>query len=172
MKANKKNIQEVYSDIPYTWEHEGNVYQGYNHFTELHYKHGWRDVVVPEIDTTTHRMGDEFVLINDKVTKEVFAYTDAELLAIQKSKVPYSVKNIQLRKALIQIGIFPSTITAAIYNLPQSTNEEKVTRELMINLWEFEDDMRRESKEIISFGANFKLFEKELNELFILASTL
>jgi hypothetical protein len=98
--------------------------------------------------------------------------TDEELKAIEKSKVPFSVKNIQLRKALIQFGIMPSTITKALNNLPSETEKEKITRELMINLWEYEDEMRRASPDIIGFGANFKLFENELDKLFILASTL
>ena len=46
MKANIENIQKTYSEIPGTWEFEGVTYQGYEHFTDLHFAHGWRDVVI------------------------------------------------------------------------------------------------------------------------------
>jgi hypothetical protein len=172
MKSNLQNIQKFYSEIPSVWVYDNVPYQGYEHFTELHYEHGWRDVKLPEFNSQTHKLSDVFVLLDDVVTKEVIELTDEELKAIEKSKVPFSVKNIQLRKALIQFGIMPSTITAALYNLPNETEKEKITRELMINLWEYEDEMRRASPDIIGFGANFGLFEKELDNLFILASTL
>ena len=172
MKANLINIQKTYPQIPTIWVYDEVPYQGYEHFKELHFKHGWRDVKLPEFNTETHKLSDDFVLIEDVVTKEVIELTDEELKAIEKSKVPFSVKNIQLRKALIQFGIMPSTITKALNNLPSETEKEKITRELMINLWEYEDEMRRTSPDIIGFGANFKLFENELDKLFILASTL
>lgn len=172
MKANISNIQKFYPTIPSTWEFEGVPYQGYEHFTELHFEHGWRDVVIPEFDQKTHKLSNELILIDDVITKEVIELSEEEIKAIEKSKVPFSVSNIQLRKALIQIGIMPSSITAMLYELPNEDQEDKIKRELMINLWEYEDEMRRGSFDIISFGANFNLFEKELDNLFILAHTL
>ena len=171
MKANILNIQKTYSEIPGTWEFEGVTYQGYEHFTDLHFAHGWRDVVIPTI-TETQKLSNDFILVDDIVTKEVIEITADELQAIEDAKIPSSVSNIQIRKALIKFGIMPSSITTMLYALPKKTQEEKVKRELLINMWEYEDEMFRNSPDIISFGASFGLYSEKLNQLFTLANTL
>ena len=171
MKANILNIQKTYSEIPGTWEFEGVTYQGYEHFTDLHFAHGWRDVVIPTI-TETQKLSNDFILVGDIVTKEVIEITADELQAIEDAKIPSSVSNIQIRKALIKFGIMPSSISAMLYALPKKTQEEKVKRELLINMWEYENEMYRNSPDIISFGAGFGLDLEKLNRLFTLANTL
>ena len=165
MKANILNIQKTYSEIPGTWEFEGVTYQGYEHFTDLHFAHGWRDVVIPTI-TETQKLSNDFILVGDIVTKEVIEITADELQAIEDAKIPSSVSNIQIRKALIKFGIMPSSISAMLYALPKKTQEEKVKRELLINMWEYENEMYRNSPDIISFGAGFGLDLEKLNRLF------
>ena len=171
MKANILNIQKTYSEIPGTWEFEGVTYQGYEHFTDLHFAHGWRDVVIPTI-TETQKLSNDFILVDDIVTKEVIELNGLELQAIEDAKIPSSVSNIQIRKALIKFGIMPSSITAMLYALPQKTQEEKIKKELLINMWEYEDEMFRKSPDIISFGARLGIDSEKLNKLFILANTL
>ena len=171
MKANILNIQKTYSEIPGTWEFEGVTYQGYEHFTDLHFAHGWRDVVIPTI-TETQKLSNDFILVDDIVTKEVIELNGLELQAIEDAKIPSSVSNIQIRKALIKFGIMPSSISAMLYALPKKTQEEKVKRELLINMWEYENEMYRNSPDIISFGAGFGLDLEKLNRLFTLANTL
>ena len=171
MKANILNIQKTYSEIPRTWEFEGVTYQGYEHFTDLHFAHGWRDVVIPTI-TETQKLSNDFILVDDIVTKEVIELNGLELQAIEDAKIPSSVSNIQIRKALIKFGIMPSSITTMLYALPKKTQEEKIKKELLINMWEYEDEMFRNSPDIISFGAGFGLDSEKLNKLFTLANTL
>ena len=171
MKANILNIQKTYSEIPGTWEFEGVTYQGYEHFTDLHFAHGWRDVVIPTI-TETQKLSNDFILVDDIVTKEVVELTAEELQAIEYAKIPSSVSNIQIRKALIKFGIMPSSITAMLYALPKKTQEEKIKKELLITMWEYEDKMFRNSPDIISIGANLGIDSEKLNKLFTLANTL
>ena len=171
MKANILNIQKTYSEIPGTWEFEGVTYQGYEHFTDLHFAHGWRDVVIPTI-TETQKLSNDFILVGDIVTKEVIEITADELQDIEDAKVPFSVTNIQIRKALIQFGIMPSSITTMLYALPEKTQKEKIKRELLINMWEYENEMYRNSPDIISFGARLGVDSEKLNQLFTLANTL
>ena len=171
MKANILNIQKTYSEIPTTWEFEGVTYQGYEHFTDLHFAHGWRDVVIPTI-TEAQKLSNDFILVDDIVTKEVIELNGLELQDIEDAKVPFSVTNIQIRKALIKFGIMPSSISAMLYALPKRTQEEKVKRELLINMWEYEDEMFRKSPDIISFGVGLGVDSEKLNQLFILANTL
>lgn len=172
MKANIENIQKIYSEIPRTWEFDGKTFQGYQHFEHLHFEHGWRDVVLPAFNAETHKLSNEYILVNDIVTKEVIELTAEEIQAIEDAKIPFSVSNIQIRKALIKFGIMPSSISAVLYALPDKTQEEKVKRELLINMWEYENEMRRNSPDIISFGASLGLDSEKLNQLFILANTL
>ena len=171
MKANISNIQKTYSEIPTTWEFEGVTFQGYEHFTDLHFAHGWRDVVIPTI-TETQKLSNDFILVDDIVTKEVIELTAEELQAIEDAKIPSSVSNIQIRKALIKFGIMPSSITTTLYALPQKTQKEKIKKELLITMWEYEDKMFRNSPDIISFGASLGLDSEKLNHLFTLANTL
>ena len=86
MKANILNIQKTYSEIPGTWEFEGVTYQGYEHFTDLHFAHGWRNVVIPTI-TETQKLSNDFILVDDIVTKEVIELNELELQAIEDAKV-------------------------------------------------------------------------------------
>ena len=171
MKANILNIQKTYSEIPRTWEFEGVTYQGYEHFTDLYFAHGWRDVVIPTI-TETQKLSNDFIFVDDIVTKEVIELNGLELQAIEDAKIPSSVSNIQIRKALIKFGIMPSSITTMLYALPQETQEEKIKKELLINMWEYENEMFRNSPDIISFGADLGLDSEKLNQLFTLANTL
>ena len=171
MKANILNIQKTYSEIPGTWEFEGVTYQGYEHFTDLHFAHGWREWVMPTI-TETQKLSDDFILVHDVVTKEIVELTAEELQAIEDAKIPSSVSNIQIRKALIKFGIMPSSITTMLYALPQETQKEKIKKELLINMWEYENEMFRNSPDIISFGADLGIDSEKLNKLFILANTL
>lgn len=98
--------------------------------------------------------------------------TKEEINNQNKPQVPYSVSNIQLRKALIKFSIMPSDISVMLQSLPKDTQYQKVKRELLINMWEYETEMRRESADIISFGSSLGLNSDKLDNLFILASTL
>ena len=59
-----------------------------------------------------------------------------------------------------------------LYALPEKTQKEKVKRELLINMWEYENEMFRNSPYIISFGKSLGVDSEKLNQLFILANTL
>ena len=98
--------------------------------------------------------------------------TPEEINKIKKPQVPFSVSNIQLRKALIKINIMPSDIGIMLESLPKDTQYQKVKRELLINMWDYEIEMRRESADIIAFGSSLGLDSEKLDNLFILANTL
>ena len=66
MVANLQDIQNIYGRIPDEFTIGGERFDNYTKFTELHYKHGWREVVEPIGEV----VNDVWVLINDKVTKE------------------------------------------------------------------------------------------------------
>ena len=84
MIANLENIQIVYNEIPNSWIVDGVQTDNYKK-SEEHYLHGWREVVIPTI-THLQRLGSEYILVNDIVTKEVIDFTDEEIEAVKLNK--------------------------------------------------------------------------------------
>lgn len=103
MIANLENIQKLYTEIPNTWTVEGiridNYSQHYDHFA-----HGWREVVIPTI-TEYQRLGNEFILVDDIITKEVIDFTAEEIEAYNRSLIPKEISRmkfkIQIRRSTI-----------------------------------------------------------------------
>ena len=166
MKANILNIQKTYSEIPGTWEFEGVPYQGYEHFTDLHFAHGWRDVVIPTI-TETQKLSNDFILVDDIVTKEVVELSEEELQAIEDAKVPIQVKNMKFRLALIKSGIMPSSIDTAINQMPEGAMKENI-----FTLWNFADYLERNDVSLNYMAGQFNISQEQLDNLFILSDTL
>ena len=79
MVANTENIQKLYAEIPNTWTVDGVRIDNYSQSND-HFLHGWREVVIPTI-TECQRLGDEFILVNDIITKEVIDFTTEEIEA-------------------------------------------------------------------------------------------
>lgn len=84
MIANLENIQKIYLEIPDTYVVDGKEIHNYSQSTD-HYEHGWREVVIPTI-TEYQRLGNEFILVNDIVTKEVIDFTAEEIQALNLQK--------------------------------------------------------------------------------------
>ena len=166
MKANISNIQKTYSEIPRTWEFEGVTYQGYEHFTDLHFVHGWRDVVIPTI-TEFQKLSDSYILVNDIVTKEVIALTVEEIAEANKQIVPIQVKNMKFRLALIKSGIMPSSIDTAITQMPEGAMKENI-----FTLWNFADYLERNDASLNYMAGQFNITHEQLDNLFILSDTL
>ena len=166
MKANISNIQKTYSEIPGTWEFEGVTYQGYEHFTDLHFAQGWRDVVIPTI-TETQKLSNDFILVDDIVTKEVVELSEEEIAEANKSKVPIQVKNMKFRLALIKSGIMPSSIDTAINQMPEGAMKENT-----FTLWNFADYLERIDASLNYMAGQFNISQEQLDNLFILSDTI
>src|SRR5690606_12589707 len=84
MKVNINTNPLVPQQLPstYTVEIEGVEYtvENYPALTHLHYEHGWRDLVTPEIDHTTEKLGSLYYdEENDVCTYEVLEKTVEEI---------------------------------------------------------------------------------------------
>ena len=79
MIANLENIQIVYNEIPNTWIVDGVRIDNYKQ-SEEHFEHGWREVVIPTI-TNLQRLGNDYILVGDIITKEVIDFTLEEKTA-------------------------------------------------------------------------------------------
>ena len=93
--------------------------------------------------------------------------TSEEIEAINKAKVPKSVKNMKLRLALIQSGISISSIDAAIQAI-----EDTTVRESIQTMWEYAEYYERENTQLIAMAASLGITDEQLDQLFILAETL
>ena len=78
----------------------------------MHFEHGWRDVVIPTI-TETQKLSNDFILVDDIVTKEVIELNGLELQAIEDAKIPSSVSNIQSNTLSNSSNIYNNTLSGS-----------------------------------------------------------
>ena len=133
MIANLENIQIVYNEIPNTWIVDGIRTDTYKQ-SEEHFKHGWREVVIPTI-TNHQRLSDEYVLIGDIVTKEVIDFTTEEIQALNLQKAMQidleykdritKLLNIPMQKVICEeLDSIPLDILAEKERLKTECNEK------------------------------------------------
>lgn len=84
MVGNINNLEVVYNEIPNTFIVDGVRIDNYKKCEE-HFAHGWREVVIPTI-TNYQRLGNEWIVLNDVITKEVIDFTIDEIKALQLNK--------------------------------------------------------------------------------------
>ena len=93
MIANLENIQLIYNDYPNTFVVDGVRIDNYKQSND-HFLHGWREVVIPEI-THLQRLGSEYILVSDIVTKEVIDFTAEEIEAYNRSLIPQAISRMK-----------------------------------------------------------------------------
>lgn len=108
MKTNiNENPIKAYSQIPTIW----NGGNGYQYATEQHYEDGWRDIVIPEFNDKTEKLGELYYDEGEDVgTYPVIAKTqqeiEAEVIAQAQSAQAEALKAIQDSKLLSEIQEF------------------------------------------------------------------
>lgn len=153
MKVNI-NIQPlVAQQLPntYTVEIEGVEYtvENYPALTHLHYQHGWRDLVTPEIDHATEKLGElYFDEANDVVTYEVIEKTQQEieaevmaqaqlaqeeaLMAIKNSKILAEIQEFEDEDALQNQSAYPLWEAGVYVALDEKRQDLDVNNELKL----------------------------------------
>lgn len=166
MKANLKNIQFIYQSIPTRYEKDGIITDGYDKLTENHFADGWRNVIIESLGPN-QKHAQNYILENDIVVKKAVDMTEEEIIAKKKSQVPEKVYNLQLRLALIDVGIMPSFVTSKLQEI-----EDEVDRERKIALFEFANFIERKNQDLISMAkTTFGMTDEQIDNLFILANT-
>ena len=142
---------------------------GFKNREALHELAGFYPVVNPPIDSNTQYIGSTLIWVEDEshYTYNVIDLTSEEIEAINKGKIPKSVKNMKLRLALIQSGISISSIDAAIQAI-----EDTTVRESIQTMWEYAEYYERENTQLIAMAASLGITDEQLDQLFILAETL
>jgi len=163
MKANLINIQNIFSEIPETWQ----KIQGYNLLdSSTHFNDGWRDVVVPQYNANTHKLSIDWVLIDDIVTKEVIEMTAQEVYDYADSLIPLVCTPKQLRIALMLSGISSQSVEDIINGLPESEDKEIVKIS-----WHHAIDFERKNPLLIMMAQLIGLTEIQIKDIFVLAVT-
>jgi hypothetical protein len=162
MIANLENIQKIYTEIPNTWTLDGFRIDNYSQSNE-HFAHGWREVVIP---TTTNyqRLGDQFILVNDIVTKEVINFTAEEIEAYEYNLKP---KQISRMKFIIQVfittGIMYEDIVLFIQNLNFDASQKYVILTRLRSATHFD----RNSADLLTISQMMGITSQQLDEIFI-----
>ena len=127
----------------------------------------WDEVdATPTFDHTTHMLdGTEVLTVNAtnktvSVVRGVRAKTVAELAAERKALVPVQVTKLQAMKAMKQAGIWATFQTALTANVDAPDE------------WNLALDLRRDNAFVALLAPALGLTEVQLDDLFILASTL
>ena len=97
----------------------------------------------------------------------VIESTPEEIAEANKPKVPIQVKNMKFRLALIKSGIMPSSIDAAITQMPEGAMKENI-----FTLWNFADYLERNDASLNYMAGQFNITQGQLDGLFILSDTL
>ena len=165
MKANLENIQIIYGSIPETWVVNEARTDGYDLLIENHFSDGWRDVIIPDI-TENQKLSDEYVLVNDIVTKIVIQKTQEEIDNYNKSLVPQTVSQRQLRTQLALNGFNLNSVQTAIDSLSEPS---KTIAQIA---WDYALTFVRTDSLLISLAGILGISEIELDTIFINANKL
>ena len=108
-----------------------------------------------------------FLAKKDIVGVKYVEATPEEIAEANKPKVPIQVKNMKFRLALIKSGIMPSSIDAAITQMPEGAMKENI-----FTLWNFADYLERNDASLNYMAGQFNITQGQLDGLFILSDTL
>lgn len=158
---------KAYPSIPKTW---GNRLNFDKHSPEVHLAVGFKDLVEPVFDLSTHKRTNKIIDHPEDETKctyETLPLTQAEIDEKNKVYVPQQVKNMKLRLALIQSGISIANIEAGIAAIP-----DQATKEMINTMWEYAEYYERDNTQLIGMAAQLGITDEQLDQLFIYAETL
>jgi len=162
MVANIFNIQKIYGEIPNVFIFEGVTMDNYKK-SEHHFLHGWREVVIP-IVTEYQKLSDEYVLIDDIVTKTVIDFTPEEIEAYHRSLIPKKLSKMQFEmQVLITTSIEWANIISFIESLVMSELYKKL---LLIRLRRC-TYLERFDEDLNTISFMMGITQEQLDEIFI-----
>lgn len=160
MIANLENIQKIYTELPSSFTHENIPHDNYSMLTELHYVEGWRDVIIPEI-TNVQKLGSEYILVDNIVTKEVI---DLTLEEIREKTIPKQISRMKFEmQVLITTGIEWDGIITFILALTMSEFYKKL---LLIRLKRCTHLVRNDI-DLNTIAEMMEITPEQLDEIFI-----
>ena len=104
------------------------------------------------------------------IDEDMIDLTEEEKLELSKRDIP-KISLRQCRELLILTGKFDN-VENILASLPESTDEEKATKRILTNYWEYSADFERDHKSLGLITEALGMTEDEVDEFFITASKL
>lgn len=104
------------------------------------------------------------------VDEDMIDLTEEEKLELPKRDIP-KMSLRQCRELLILTGKFDD-VENILASLPESTDEEKATKRILTNYWEYSTDFERDHKSLGLITEALGMTEDEVDDFFIAASNL
>lgn len=119
-------------------------------------------------DPATEKLVDSppYILDGDVYVVQKVTKTPEEIEASLKSQIPSAVTMRQGRLALLQFGLL-DTVDSALAAI-----EDSIQRRAAQIEWEYATEIRRDSPLVTQLSSSLGLTEKQMDQLFLLASTL
>jgi len=161
----KSNINitplKTWSSIPSVWESRPNTIN-YNQLPESElYADGWRDLVIPQYDSNTQKLGTiQYDDVNHVVTYPVIDKTVEEIEAEQKALVPFSITPTQGRFQLNEMGFLEGV---------ELMVSESTDKSLKI-YWEYALSWDINNQHIKTMALGLGMSEDDIDQFFINAS--
>ena len=104
------------------------------------------------------------------VDEDMIDLTEEEKFELPKREIP-KISLRQCRELLILTGKFDD-VENILASLPESTDEEKATKRILTNYWEYSTDFERDHKSLGLITEALGMSEDEVDDFFIAASKL
>ena len=104
------------------------------------------------------------------IDEDMIDLTEEEKLELSKRDIP-KISLRQCRELLILTGKFDD-VENILASLPESTDEEKATKKILTNYWEYSTDFERDHKSLGLITEALGMTEDEVDDFFRIASTL
>ena len=102
--------------------------------------------------------------------EDMIDLTEEEKFELPKRDIP-KISLRQCRELLILTNKFDD-VENILASLPESTDEEKATKRMLINYWEYSTDFERDHKSLGLITGALGMSEDEVDDFFRIASTL
>lgn len=169
MVANLENIQKFYTEIPNTWVVDGYEIHNYSQ-SKNHFLHGWREVVIPTI-TEYQRLGNEFILVDDIITKEVIDFTTEEIDFTTEEIEDYNrsliPKTISRMKFIIQVFLTTGVMYEDIVLFIQNMNFDQAQKYVILTRLRSATHFDRYSNELLTIAQMMGVTSEQLDSIFI-----
>ena len=104
------------------------------------------------------------------IDEDMIDLTEEEKLELPKRDIP-KISLRQCRELLILTNKFDD-VENILASLPESTDEEKATKRILTNYWEYSTDFERDHKSLGLITEVLGMSEDEVDDFFIAASKL
>jgi len=133
------------------------VVHGFDKNKDLQNEVGFKDLIIPEYDQSTEKLG-EIIVDGENYTYEVVPLTDKELDA----KIPNQMPKLDFKIAILtEHGITNSQVDQVINAVPDEAVKERIKL-----MWYESNVIERKNPYLLQFLSNFNLTEEDIKNIY------